>query len=129
MKRDALTLGGLPKKIASGAELNSVQTKKRTDIALLSVTKRINQSSTHNPISGKGIRMKKEKWIIRRHTDRSLTIYPPMGKSIYMGFWTTLCLPGGAVTADKATDKQIMEALKTDEHIYTGERSFPELQD
>lgn len=33
---------------------------------------------------------------------------------------STLCLPGGSVQGDEATDEQIIQAVMGDEHIFTG---------
>ncbi len=40
------------------------------------------------------------------------------GGSELIGRWTLLCLPGGHIRADKATDAQIKEALMSDESTY-----------
>ncbi len=40
------------------------------------------------------------------------------GGSMLMGRWSMLCLPEGAITADKATDEQIRRALATDENVF-----------
>jgi hypothetical protein len=40
------------------------------------------------------------------------------GGSTLMGRWTTLCLPEGPITADKATNEQIKRALETDESVF-----------
>lgn len=40
------------------------------------------------------------------------------GFQTLMGRWTTLCLPEGSITADKATDEQIRRALNLDESVF-----------
>lgn len=38
----------------------------------------------------------------------------------------TMCLPGGSVRGPEATASEIVLAVLGDEHIFTGERTFPE---
>ncbi len=37
----------------------------------------------------------------------------------YMGVWTTLCLPEGAIPALEATDEQVLRGYLGDQHVYS----------
>lgn len=52
----------------------------------------------------------------------------PSGFCTLMGFWSGLSSPAGIITADKATDAEIVRALLTDEHIYSDDRPPDEKQ-
>lgn len=40
------------------------------------------------------------------------------GGTMLMGRWSTLCLPEGTITADRATDDQIRRAICGDESVF-----------
>lgn len=76
-------------------------------------------------------RYDKAEWTVDRKKDGTLYLcYRGYRQGhTYMGSWTTLCLPEGAIAAPDATDEQVIRAYVGDEHVYGEDEDMRPLED